>query len=440
MPRRRKEEQPQEEIKVIKRPPLVMGMRDVLPSDEKYWNFVESEVRRLIDDYSFKRITTPILERFELFNHTLFKQSGLAERELFYFSDRGEKLALRPEATSSITRAFIEHNMASQTMPMKVYYWGSMFRQGKVESNRLREFTQVGFEIFGEAAAPIDAELIIVAYYLLKNLNLEAEVRLNSLGCVVCRLEYSKALAGFLKSKRAALCLDCRKRGTKDPLKFLACKNPRCQKLKEDMPQTVDWLCDDCRSHLFKVLEYLDELKIPYRLDSHLLRTFDYYSKTIFEIITHDEKNEEVTLAGGGRYDYLVEMLGGPSTPAVGFALGLERVINQMKIAKCEIPPPPAPDVFVAQLSEQARQKAFAFFEQLRRENFRVRTNFSKSSLKAQLDMAKRLGAKIVLIFGQKEVIEGTVLLRDLDSGIQEVINLNKMVSEVKRRLKERKD
>lgn len=440
MPRRKKEDQPQEEIKKIKTPPLVMGMKDVLPSDERYWSFMERALRRVIEDYSYKKIDTPVVEKFELFNHTLFKQSGLADKETFNFLDRGEKLALRPEATTSIARAFVDHNMGNHTLPLKVYYWGPMFRQGKVEDNNYRQFTQVGFEIIGDQNAAIDAELIITAHYLLKNTLLDTEVRLNSLGCVSCRPEYKKALTGFIKSKRAAVCADCRKVAVRDPLKFVACANNKCTKLKEEMPQTIDWLCDDCRNHLFRVLEYLDELKIAYKLDPFLLRTFDYYSKTVFEITTKptDEKSEPVVLAGGGRYDYLIEMLGGDRMPAAGFALGLERVVNQMKAEKCEIPNPPAPDVFVAQLSEQARQKAFKYFEDIRHEGFSARANFSKSSLKAQLDQAKKVGAKLVLIFGQKEVVEGTVLLRDLDSGIQEVINHGKIVGEVKKRLREK--
>lgn len=441
MPRRKKGEQPQEEIRKIKTPPLLKGARDVLPADERHWDFVESEMRRTIKDYSFKRIQTPLLEKYELFNHTLFRQSSQTEKEVFSFIDRGEKVALRPDATASVARAYIEHNMANQPGPQKLYYWGAAFRQGKMETNRLRQFTQIGFEIIGDKSAAIDAELIIIGHYLFKNLGLFPEIRLNSLGCVVCRLEYAKALAGYLKSKRAALCVDCRKRAGRDPIKFLLCKNPKCLRLREDAPQTVDWLCDECRNHLFRVLEYLDELKIPYNLDSGLVRTFDYYTKTVFEfrLPADNPEAEPVTLAGGGRYDYLIEMLGGESTPGAGLTLGLERVVNEMKNRKCELPFVPAPQVFVAQISELARQKAFGFFESIRKEGFSVKANFSKSSLKAQLDMANKLGATLVLILGQKEVTEGTVLLRDLESGIQEVVNFNRVVPEIKKRLKETK-
>jgi histidyl-tRNA synthetase len=440
MPRRKKEEQPQEEIKKIKTPALVRGMKDILPSSEKHWSFIERACRRVIEDYSYKKMDTPVLEKFELFNHTLFKQNGVADKETFNFLDKGEKLVLRPEATSSIARAYVAHNMSNQIPPVKVYYWGPMFRQGKPEDNNYRQFTQVGFEIIGDSSAAIDAELIITAHYLLKNTLIETEVKLNSLGCVSCRPEYKKALTGFLKSKRTAVCADCRKTATRDPMKFLTCKNAKCVRLKEEMPQAVDWLCDDCRNHLFRVLEYLDELKISYRLDPFLLRTYDFYSKTVFEITTKVESEDEepVVLAGGGRYDNLIEMVGGEPTPAAGFSLGLERVVNQMKINRSEIPNPPSPDVFVAQLSEQARQKAFKYFEQLRHQGFSTRANFSKSSLKAQLEQAKKVGAKLVLIFGQKEVVEGTVLLRDLESGIQEVINQDKIVKEVKKRLREK--
>ncbi len=439
MPRRKKEEQPQEEIKKIKTPASVDGMRDVLPADEKYWLYMEKKIRAVINDYSFKRMSTPLIEKYELFNHTLFKQSGTLEKDAFYFIDRGQKLILRPEFTSSVARSFIQHNMSGQTMPLKFYSWGPVFRQGKIETNKLREFTQVNFEILGDKSAAIDSELIIIACSLLKNFKLESEVRLNSVGCLVCRLEYNKALGGYLKAKRGALCPDCRKRATKDPSRFLTCTNSKCVRLKEEAPQTVDWLCDDCRNHLFRVLEYLDESKISYRLDSNLVRTYDYYTKTVFEIDpVGGEDQEKVTLVGGGRYDYLTEMLGGPEMPAAGFSMGLERVVNQIKTRKIEIPLPPAPDVFLAQIGEQARQRAFAFFEELRKEDFSVKANFSKSSLKAQLDSAIKLGAKFVVILGQKEVVEGTILLRDLDSGIQEVVNISKVIKELRKRLKEK--
>lgn len=437
MPRRKKEEQPQEEIKRIKTPPIVDGMRDVLPSEERYWLHVENELRSAIHDYSFSRMETPLLEKYELFNHTLFKQNGALENEAFSFIDRGQKLILRPEATSSVMRSFIQHNMVSQQQPIKVCSWGPVFRQARGEMNKQRQFTQTTFEILGDKAPAIDAELIILSSAILKNLGLETEVRLNSIGCSICRLEYKKALSGYLKSKRAALCGDCRKRLGKDPTKFLACDNAKCQHLREDAPQTVDWLCDDCRNHLFRVLEYLDEQKISYRLDSSLMRTFDYYMRTIFEIVPAGDEADKMPLAAGGRYDYLSQMLDGPSVPAAGFSFGLERIINRLKTAKVEIPPLPRPDVFIAQISEAARQKSFAFLEKLRHEHFTVKANFSKSNLKAQLDQAIKLGARFVLILGQKEVSEGTVLLRDVDSGIQEVINAAKVLRELKKRIKE---
>jgi histidyl-tRNA synthetase len=446
MPRRKKETRLLEEVKTIKTPPIVKGMKDTLPGDGRYWDYIEEQVKRVVRDYSFRRMYTPSLEKYELFNHTLFKHGGLFEKESFSFLDKGEKLVLRPDYAPSIARAFIEHNMENQPMPIKVYYSGPVFRQGKIEENRLRQFTQLGFEIIGDKSPAIDAELIIVAHYLLKNLYIENEVRLNSLGCAGCRPEYSKALAGFLKAKRTAICPDCRKRGVKEPLKFLSCKNAKCVRVREDAPQIIDWLCDDCRNHLFKVLEYLDELKIPYRLDSALLRTYDYYNKTVFEInpLNKDKEKKEgetddvLSLAAGGRHDNLIEMLGGKNMPAAGFYLGMERIVNQMKLNRNEIPSLAEPDVFVTQIGEQARQKAFSFFEKLRGEGLSVRANFSKSSLKAQLDMAIKSGAKLILILGQKEVMEGTVLLRDVASGIQEVVNINKVLVEVNRKLKEK--
>jgi len=436
MPRRKKEDQPKEQLKVIKTPSLVGGIKDILPADGKYWDYILGEINRVVRDHSFSKMSLPVIEKYELFNHTLFKHSGQIEKEVLSFVDRGEKLALRPDTTPGLARAFLEHNMINQKMPLKAYYWGPSFRWGKVEENKLRQFTQVGFEIIGDPSPAIDAELIIISHYLLKSFKIESEIKLNSLGCLVCRHEYNKTLSGFLKSKRSAVCMDCRKQAVKDPYRFFRCESNKCQHLREDAPQIIDWLCDSCRNHLFRVLEYLDELKIPYQLDPFLLRTYDYYSKTIFEIFTQDEKKQPLSIAGGGRWDYLIEMLGGPSVPAAGVSMGLERLINQMKVTRAEIPNPQAPDIFVAQLSELARKKAFAFFEQLRQEDLSVRANFSKSSLKEQLDQATKVGAKLILILGQKEVTEGTVILREVDSGIQEVVNFSKVIPEVKKRLK----
>ncbi|MFA6537126.1 MAG: histidine--tRNA ligase [Patescibacteria group bacterium] len=439
MPRRKKEELPREEIKKIKTPPLIDGMRDVLPNDEKYWDFVEESVWSAVRDYSFRRVITPVIEKYDLFAHTIFKQNGQAEKELFSFIDKGQKVTLRPEATASLARSYIMHNMSNQLPPVKLYAWGPMFRQGKVDDNKLRQFQQVSFSIFGDPTPAIDAELIIVAHALLRNLGLETEIRINSLGCNVCRLEYTKALSGYLKAKRGMVCADCRKRAQKEPLKFLTCENAKCQKMREDAPQTIDWLCDDCRNHLFRVLEYLDELKIPYKLDPTLLKTYDYYNKTVFELTALDDK-EAVPLGGGGRFDYLTEMLGGVRTPASGFSLGLERVINELKNKKVEIPPQEPPDVFVAQISEQARKQVYAFYEELRKEKkLIVRANFSKGNLKAQLEIATKVKARLLLILGQKEVAEGTIILRDMDSGIQEVINRSRAVREVKKRLRDLK-
>ncbi len=441
MPRRKKDEQPQEEIKVIKTPPLVKGMKDILPADGKYWDFVEAEVLRTIRDSSYNRMVTPVLEKYELFNHTLFKQSNKLDNEVFSFVDRGEKLAMRPEVTASIARAFIDHNMVNQPMPQKIYYWGPVFRQGKIEPHKLRQFTQVGFEIIGDPAPAIDAELVITAHYLFKNLGLNIQVKLNSMGCPSCRPNYMNVLTQFLKSKRSAIPADLRKMISKDPMRVLRCNTNRCERVFEDAPLILDYLCDDCRQHLFRVLEYLDELKIAYELDPRFTRTYDYYIKTIFEIRVQNDNPEEekLPLAGGGRYDTMMEMLGGEPTSAAGFAFGLERAINEMKNQKVEIPPAQSPDVYVTQIGELARQKAFAFFEKLRKQGFNVRGNFSKASLKAQLDVAKKLDSKLILILGQKEVTEGTVLLRDMESGNQEVVNIDKTLEEIKKRLADKK-
>ena len=275
MPRRKKEEQPREQIKTIKTPSLARGMKDFLPADEKYYDYLENEIGRLVRDYSFKRIITPVLERYELFNHTLYKQFGAFERDAIYFVDHGEKVCLRPEMMSAICRSYIEHNMAVQPLPIKLYYIAPVFRQGRGDAGKQRQFLQAGFAIIGDKAPAIDAELIIISHFLLKNVGLSAEVKLNSLGCPICRPGYKKALQEYLRFKRNMVPAELRKIVAKEPLKVFTCSGQKCQKLIEDAPQVVDYLCDDCRAHLFKVLEYLDELQVAYKLDPAFSPEFD---------------------------------------------------------------------------------------------------------------------------------------------------------------------
>ncbi|MFZ5364851.1 MAG: histidine--tRNA ligase [Patescibacteria group bacterium] len=436
MPRRKKTEEPAVKIKSIKTPQLVRGMKDIIPGDQKYWNYLRDRIRKIAEDYSFKRIDTPILESVNLFTHAIGKQTDIVEKEMFSFTDKGgDKLVLRPEGTASVARAYIEHGMLNQPQPVKLYYIGPMFRHERPQSGRQRQFHQTGFEIIGDAESSIDAEMISMSYYLLKELGLEVTIQINSIGDMACRENYKKALLNYYKNKKANLCPDCKKRITRNPLRLLDCKNSKCEKLKENAPQTVDYLSEESRDHFFRVLEYLDEIEVPYNLNPFLVRGLDYYNRTVFEIWEKDDTEGKSAIGGGGRYDYLMEMLGGRPAPACGLALGLERIISLLRDKKIEIPKSAAPDVFLAQIGEQARRRAMKFFEELRHSGLKVMANFSKAGLKAQLDIANKLGVKIVLILGQREIVDETILMRDMESGIQEVINFKKVINELKKKM-----
>ena len=439
MPRRKKIEEPIEEVKKIKTPPLIRGMKDTLPGEQKYWRLIVETAEQVARDFSFSFIDTPVLGKYDLFAHTMGKNSELVRQDVMWFLDKGEKLALRPDFTPSVARAYVDHSLFNQPAPNKFWYSGKIYSQGKVTGDKNREQQQFGFEVYGEKSASVDSELVVMMYETLASLGLRPKVKVNSLGCLSCRGEYFKALSGFIKSKRSAVCAECRTEATKNPLRFLNCANPKCQKILEDAPQVVDYLCADCHAHLFKFLETLDELKIEYVLDGSLLKDVSYYTGTVYNIYNQKEDGTLGSLlVEGGRFNYLTEMLGGPNTPAAGIKFIVEKLMNELREEKVEVPAGHAPHVYLAQLSEQAKRRALSFVSELRREDFRVVANFSKDNLKSQLDSATKRGAKIVLIMGQREVVDGTVLMRDMDSGIQEVVNIKKVIAEIKKKLREK--
>ena len=443
MPRRKKEEvqinlAPQKKGKPII---LLKGMKDVLPSEQKYWDFINSAVVETCEKYNFSRIETPILESVNLFLKAVGKQTDIVEKELYSFFDKAKELiALRPEGTAGVARAYIEHGMFNLPQPLKLYYIGPMFRHDKPQAGRYRQFHQFGLEVIGERNPAVDAHLIIIAADFYKRLGIETKVQINSIGCPTCRQEYINNLTGYYKSKKSSICEDCKKRLIRSPLRLLDCKEPKCQPIKEDAPQIVDWLCEDCKNHFMKVLEFLDESDIAYDLNPKLVRGLDYYTNTVFEFFDKDDAAFKSALGGGGRYDNLLDILGSRPTPASGFALGVERIISKIKEKNIVIPEKPSPDVFLAQIGEQSKRKAMVLFEKLYENGIKVIENFSKDSLKSQLELANKNGVKLVLILGQREVVDGTILIRDMINGVQEVVNYSKVLDEVKKRLGEIND
>lgn len=416
------------------------GMKDILPGEIKYWDFIKRKAENFAACYGYEFIETPILEETSLFMRAVGGETDIVSKEMFSFVDQGgEKICLRPEATASIARAYIQHGMINLPQPVKFFYFGPMFRYDRPQAGRLRLFHQFGFEVLGDAHPIVDAEIIFMTFNLLKELGLKINVQINSIGCSRCRGLYKTKLINYYNERKRELCEDCKRRLIKNPLRLLDCKEEGCQSLKEGAPQIVDYLCDDCKNHFVRVLEYLDEVNVPYNLNPYLVRGLDYYNKTVFEFLPEETGSDSLlkadALGGGGRYDNLVEILGGRSTPACGVALGAERIILKIKEQNVTVPSLPSPEIFIAQLGEQARKNVFGLIEDLRREGFIVAHNLSKEGLKKQLELANKLGVKYALILGQKEVLDETIIIRDMESGGQEIVAFKKIMQEMKKKL-----
>ncbi|HCM68232.1 MAG: histidine--tRNA ligase [Candidatus Kerfeldbacteria bacterium RIFCSPLOWO2_01_FULL_48_11] len=415
---------------------LVRGMKDILPADQPWWDFVRSRGRDLAKSYGYDRIDTPMLEQTNLFIRSVGKGTDIVEKEMFSFIDQGnENVTLRPEATAGIVRAYIEHGLVNQPKPVKLFWLGPLFRHDRPQAGRYRQFWQLDYEALGDDHPAVDAELIMIAYGLLKELGLSPTVQINSIGDEDDRERYKKALVEYFRPRRNQLSEEVKKRLQKNPLRVLDSKEEAVRILVQDAPQIVDYLSETANKHFVKVLEHLDELEIPYVLNPRLVRGLDYYNRTVFELWSQDDEGGQLAFGGGGRYDSLVEQLGGQPTPAAGFAIGFERLIMKMREANVPLPPAHTPNIFVAQLGEASRKKCLKLFEELRRAGVYAAHALSKDGIKQQMEAANRLKVKYTLIFGQKEMLDNTILLRDMDNGIQETIPFEKVVPEVKKRL-----
>jgi len=442
MPRRKKSEMDIRTIKKIKTPELLKGVKDGLPIEEKFWLYLQDHLLQIAKDYTFNYINLPGIERMELLAHTLGKNTKAIKKSINFLA-KNEKVILPPDFMPSFARAYIGHNLGNQSSLVKLFSMNKVFRQDENEYfGKLRQANEFSMAIFGGKYGNTEGELIYIIYHLIKRLKGDAIVDLNSVGCLECIDNYEKTLVNYYKPKRTSLCNRCKKSLLKNPLALLQCTNARCEKMREDAPPIVDWLCQSCKDHFFKVVECLDDLQVPYKLNPWLVKEFEYQNRTIFEIrFFNPEKKEEdqkkILLARGARFDYLTEMIGAEQVAGVGVGLMMGKLIKLMRENKIESPEKPEVDVYLAQLAEGAKRKAMLFFEELREETYVVKANFTRNSLKSQLEQAKKVGAKIVLILAQKEMTEGTIIIRDVDSGVQEVINFDKVKDEVKRKLAE---
>jgi len=416
------------------------GMRDLHPKDSKFWRTAYRAAEQLADAYNFQYMEIPSIEDSSLFIRSIGKGTDVVDKEMYVFDNNdGSKVGLRPEFTAGFARAYISHGMQSESQPVKVWTRGSLFRHDRPQAGRYREFRQFDCETMGVRDAAVDAELVVVAYNYLKDLGIDTHVRINSIGSPEDRANYVIELTAYLRSKRSYLSEASKKRITKNPLRVLDSKEPEDQEILEEAPQIIDWLSDDSKKFFMRVLEYLDHLEVPYILDPRLVRGLDYYTDTVFELYrTDDGEGSQSALGGGGRYDLLIETLGGLPTPASGFAIGLDRVVLALKALNGNYNkkhlPVKAP-IYFAQLGEQARQNALRLIEDLRKEDIIVHHNLGKSSLKSQLELANKQEVTHTLILGQKEVLDGTIIIRDMDSGIQEIIDQGKILREVKKLL-----
>ncbi len=415
----------------------VRGMRDILPNDQPYWQKVRKIAEKVAQDYGYQRIDTPIVELKNLFEKGTGPGTDIVEKEMFVFKTKGgDNVCLRPEGTPSVVRSYIQHGMKSLPKPVKLFYIGPMYRYERPQDGRYREMFQFGFEVFGEKDPILDAQLIQIANRIFKGIGIKKfSFQLNSIGCEECRPSYRKLLISYLNNRKNALCMDCKKRLKKNPLRVLDCKEEKCQQVISQAPQMIDHLCTNCKKHFTFLLECLDELEIQFTINPHLVRGLDYYTKTVFEIWSEEDAGQ-IALGGGGRYDKLVEFLGGASTPAVGFACGMDRIVAEMKKREVKINCLNQPKIFLVQLGDLAKKKSLRIFEQLESSGISVAESFGKGNLRSQLRQANQMKVDFVLIIGQREALDETIILKDMNSGSQEVITFSKVVSELKKRLK----
>lgn len=420
----------------------IKGMHDILPADQPYWQFILKKASTILTDYGFEKIDTPIVESTSLFIRSVGEATDIIEKEMYNFKSKGgDDLSLRPENTAAVVRAYIEHGMSVMPHPVQLWYFGPMFRHDNPQAGRFRQFYQLGVESFGDDNAATDALLIFIAYKFLESLGLKnLTVKINTIGDGNCRPQYFKALKDYYRNRGKKVCNKCKNRLKTNILRLLDCQEQHCKDLGKDVPQIVDYLDDECRAHFKNVLEFLDEVKIPYLLDSHLVRGLDYYTRTVFEIWPEEKEGAEApkwAICGGGRYDKLVNLLGGPKTPATGWSMGIERLVLTLKNESAMTPEHHGqPKVFITQLGELAKRKSLVLFEDFRKHGIMARASFGRDSIKSQLRIAHRLGIKYTLIIGQKEALDGTVILREIVSGVQETIPMEKTLEAVKQRLK----
>lgn len=409
------------------------GTKDILPDTVGDWNYVEGEIRELCRRFGYSEIRTPIFEHTELFQRGIGEGTDVVDKEMYTFTDRGERsITLRPENTASAVRAYLQNKLYAQSNLVKLFYIGSMFRYDRPQAGRMREFHQFGVEALGEANPAVDAEVILLAMNLLEGLGLkDLELSINSVGCPKCRSKYRTMLQDFFRDKLEDLCEDCRSRFERSPLRILDCKKDSDKPYMADAPKITDCLCEECAEHFAKLKELLTSAGISFTHDPRLVRGLDYYTKTAFEI-KYPPLGAQSAVAGGGRYDGLIEEMGGNPTPAVGFATGLERLLLALESQNLLPEKNRSVDAYVVALGETAQAEGFKLLNSLRQQGLSAAMDFAGRSMKAQMKQANKLGAKYSVILGEDEIAEGVVMLRSMEDSSQAKVPMNQVAEKIK--------
>lgn len=406
---------------------LIRGFKDILPSQAALWQYIEKTAVELFETFGYGEIRIPIMEKTELFARSIGETTDIVEKEMYTFADRkGDLLTLRPEATASIVRAYIQHNLHATDPVGKYYLVGPMFRRERPQKGRYRQFYQIDVEAFGIASPYIDVQMIFMLHILFDRLGAgDTQAHINSLGCPTCRPQYREALLAMLDKVESRLCSDCRRRKSQNPMRVLDCKVPSCREAVADAPALVDHLCAECEAHFKTVTDTLKKLEVPFVLDKHLVRGLDYYTRTTFEMQT-GALGAQSAVAGGGRYDGLVEALGGPAIPAIGFAIGLDRLVEV--VSQIHQAQPNRPQLFIAALGPGAQGQAFQWLSALGAAGIVTEMDYSGRSLKSQMKRADRLCAAHVLIVGDSELQKGAAVLRDMITKQQQEVAIKDLV------------
>ena len=407
------------------------GFKDILPEESARWQEIEKKARRLFKGFGYEEIKTPVLEKTELFSRGIGQETDIVSKEMYSFEDvKGRGLTMRPEATASVVRAYIQHRLYQKYPVRKLYAIGPMFRHERPQKGRFRQFHQIDVELFGDPGPKSDAELIILAMYLFESIGLmELRLKINSLGCPDCRPDFKEKLKGYLADKASFLCGDCQKRAQLNPLRVFDCKVETCKDIVRNAPAIPAFLCRSCLDHFESLKRYLDALNIPFEVNDQLVRGLDYYNRTTFEIQT-EHLGAQNAVAGGGRYDGLVKILGGPDHPAIGFAVGIERVVALLEASKPFTPG--SPDLFIAALGGSVDQLTFKWMTVLRKLGLWVELDYGGKGLKSQMKKAGRLGARNVLIVGDDEAVAKKAILRNMDTREQTEIAFDNLVTTLK--------